>query len=53
MKFIADCGIKHFLIDMPSVDKEKDNGKGNEKENHKENEFFFLFSVNENHFHIK
>lgn len=26
-KFIADIGIKHLLIDLPSVDKEKDEGK--------------------------
>lgn len=25
--FIRDCGIKHLLIDLPSVDKEKDDGK--------------------------
>lgn len=25
--FIRDCGIEHLLIDLPSVDKEKDNGK--------------------------
>ncbi|MCM5662112.1 cyclase family protein [Galbibacter mesophilus] len=24
--FIRECGIKHLLIDLPSVDKEKDNG---------------------------
>ena len=27
MKFIVSLGIEHFLIDMPSVDKEKDDGK--------------------------
>jgi len=27
MKFIVELGIEHFLIDMPSVDKEKDDGK--------------------------
>src|SRR5207244_2809215 len=27
MKFIIERGIDHFLIDMPSVDKEKDDGK--------------------------
>lgn len=26
-KFIVESGFKHFLIDLPSVDKEKDNGK--------------------------
>ncbi|QED38801.1 cyclase family protein [Antarcticibacterium arcticum] len=26
-KYIKDCGIKHLLIDLPSVDKEKDEGK--------------------------
>lgn len=26
-KYIRDCGIKHLLIDLPSVDKEKDEGK--------------------------
>ncbi|WP_452597506.1 cyclase family protein [Pontimicrobium sp. MEBiC01747] len=25
--YIRDCGIKHLLIDLPSVDKEKDDGK--------------------------
>jgi len=25
--YIRDCGIKHLLIDLPSVDKEKDEGK--------------------------
>ncbi len=27
MQFVADRGIKHFLIDLPSVDRELDNGK--------------------------
>ncbi len=26
-KYIRECGIKHLLIDLPSVDKEKDDGK--------------------------
>lgn len=26
-KFIRECGIKHLLIDLPSVDREKDEGK--------------------------
>lgn len=26
-RYIRDCGIKHLLIDLPSVDKEKDEGK--------------------------
>lgn len=26
-KYIKECGIQHLLIDMPSVDKEKDDGK--------------------------
>ncbi len=26
-KYIRECGIKHLLIDLPSVDKEKDQGK--------------------------
>ena len=26
-KFIRDCGVDHLLIDLPSVDKEKDEGK--------------------------
>lgn len=26
-KYIRECGIKHLLIDLPSVDKEKDEGK--------------------------
>lgn len=26
-EFIRECGIKHLLIDLPSVDKEKDDGK--------------------------
>ncbi len=26
-RYIRECGIKHLLIDLPSVDKEKDNGK--------------------------
>lgn len=26
-KYIRDCGVKHLLIDLPSVDKEKDGGK--------------------------
>lgn len=26
-RYIRECGIKHLLIDMPSVDKEKDDGK--------------------------
>lgn len=26
-KYIRECGIKHLLIDQPSVDKEKDEGK--------------------------
>lgn len=26
-KYLRDCGIKHLLIDLPSVDKEKDEGK--------------------------
>lgn len=26
-KFIRECGVKHLLIDLPSVDKEKDDGK--------------------------
>lgn len=26
-KYIRECGIQHLLIDMPSVDKEKDDGK--------------------------
>jgi len=26
-KYIRDCGVKHLLIDLPSVDKEKDEGK--------------------------
>ncbi|MFD1094847.1 cyclase family protein [Salegentibacter chungangensis] len=26
-KYIRECGIKHLLIDQPSVDKEKDDGK--------------------------
>jgi kynurenine formamidase len=26
-RFICECGIKHLLIDLPSVDKEHDNGK--------------------------
>lgn len=26
-RYIRDCGIKHLLIDLPSVDKEKDDGK--------------------------
>jgi hypothetical protein len=25
--FIRECGIQHLLIDLPSVDKEKDEGK--------------------------
>ncbi|HSY77613.1 MAG TPA: cyclase family protein, partial [Bacteroidia bacterium] len=27
MKYIVSIGIKHLLIDLPSVDKEKDEGK--------------------------
>lgn len=27
MKFLVEKGVKHLLIDLPSVDKEKDNGK--------------------------
>jgi kynurenine formamidase len=26
-KYIRECGIKHLLVDLPSVDKEKDEGK--------------------------
>lgn len=26
-KYIRECGVKHLLIDLPSVDKEKDEGK--------------------------
>ncbi|WP_373060241.1 cyclase family protein [Zunongwangia sp. H14] len=26
-KYIRDCGVKHLLLDLPSVDKEKDEGK--------------------------
>ncbi|MDT0643848.1 cyclase family protein [Zunongwangia sp. F363] len=26
-RYIRECGVKHLLIDLPSVDKEKDNGK--------------------------
>ena len=26
-KYIRECGVKHLLIDLPSVDKEKDDGK--------------------------
>jgi hypothetical protein len=26
-RFIRECGIQHLLIDLPSVDKEKDEGK--------------------------
>jgi kynurenine formamidase len=26
-KYIRDCGIKHLLVDLPSIDKEKDEGK--------------------------
>ena len=26
-KYIRECGIKHLLVDLPSVDKEKDAGK--------------------------
>jgi kynurenine formamidase len=26
-KFIRECGVQHLLIDLPSVDKEKDEGK--------------------------
>ena len=26
-KYIRECGIKHLLVDLPSVDKEKDSGK--------------------------
>ena len=26
-KYIRECGVKHLLIDLPSVDKEKDGGK--------------------------
>ena len=26
-KYIRDCGVEHLLIDLPSVDKEKDEGK--------------------------
>jgi hypothetical protein len=25
--FLRECGIQHLLIDLPSVDKEKDDGK--------------------------
>ena len=27
MKYIVDCGVKHLLIDLPSVDREEDGGK--------------------------
>lgn len=27
VKYIRDCGIKHLLVDIPSIDKEKDEGK--------------------------
>ncbi len=27
MQYIVDCGIEHFLIDLPSVDREEDGGK--------------------------
>ncbi len=26
-KYIRDCGVRHLLVDLPSVDKEKDEGK--------------------------
>lgn len=26
-RYIRDCGVKHLLLDLPSVDKEKDEGK--------------------------
>lgn len=26
-RYIRDCGIKHLLVDLPSIDKEKDGGK--------------------------
>ncbi len=26
-KFIRECGVRHLLIDLPSIDKEKDEGK--------------------------
>ncbi|MFZ4545415.1 MAG: cyclase family protein [Saprospiraceae bacterium] len=27
MRYLVDCGIEHFLIDLPSVDREHDEGK--------------------------
>ena len=27
LQYLADCGIKHLLIDLPSVDREQDGGK--------------------------
>ncbi len=27
IKYLVDCGINHFLIDLPSVDREEDDGK--------------------------
>ena len=27
MKYIVECGVKHLLIDLPSVDREEDGGQ--------------------------
>lgn len=27
IKYLIDCGVRHFLIDLPSVDREEDGGK--------------------------
>lgn len=27
MQYLVDCGVEHLLIDLPSVDREEDNGK--------------------------
>ena len=28
VQYLVDCGVEHLLIDLPSVDKEEDGGKG-------------------------